>query len=110
MRLPSDAEIHSAAERLTREGVRDLFDDNGQVRHDKRAQVAKAVQMVGNETRLEQVAATDAKKFAARVRQLQDALHEQGVTEESSARVLGAVAAPLWRELKEKTAHVTPKR
>ncbi len=107
MRLPNDAEIQSAAERLTREGVPDLFDANGQVRHDKRAQVAKAIQMAGTETRLDQVAATNAKKFAARVRQLQDALHEEGVIGESSARVLGAVAAPLWRELKEKTAHDT---
>ena len=107
MRMPNDTEILAAALQLTREGVPDLLDADGQVRHDKRAQVAKAIQMAGTETRLDQVAATNAKKFAARVRQLQDALHEEGVIGESSARVLGAVAAPLWRELKEKTAHDT---
>lgn len=106
-RIPGDDEIQAAAERLTREGVKDLLDENGRVRSDKRAQVARTVQIAVTEVRREQTATTDAQAFAARIHQLEQALDEQGCRYETTARVVGAIAAPLWRELKETTAHGT---
>lgn len=97
--LPTDSEIHAAAEQL---GV---LDENGEVPVNKRAQVAKALTLAAKETRQQASAATDSAAFAQRIRQVQDALQHEGVSGDSSARVLGAIAAPLWREVKEKTAH-----
>ncbi|UAJ16192.1 hypothetical protein SEA_MALIBO_15 [Gordonia phage Malibo] len=106
-RIPSDDEIQSAAERLTREGVKGLLADDGRVRHEKRAQVARATQIAATETRIERTVTTNASSFAARIHQLEQALDEQGCRYETTARVLGAVAAPLWRDMKETTAHDT---
>lgn len=97
--IPTDAEIHAAAEQL---GV---LDENGDVPAHKRAQVAKALTLAAKESRQQVSAATDCEAFAQRIRQVQDALQHEGVSGDSSARVLGAIAAPLWREMKEKTAH-----
>jgi hypothetical protein len=109
-RIPDAAEIQAAAQRLTAEGVPDLLDGNGIVRPDKRAQVAKVVQRAATETRQAELVATNATTFAARIREIEKELDAAGVRYETTARVVGAIAAPLWRELKENTAHAKPAR
>lgn len=109
-RIPDAAEIQAAAERLTADGVPNLLDNNGCVRPDKRAQVAKAIQIAATETRQTAVIATNATTFAARIREIEKELDAAGVRYETTAQAVGAIAAPLWRELKESTAHAKPAR
>lgn len=108
--IPSDAAIQAAAERLTSEGVPNLLDDNGIVRPEKRAQVAKATQVAATATRQAEVIATNATTFAARIREIEKELDAAGVRYETTAQAVGAIAAPLWRELKENTAHAKSAR
>lgn len=95
--MPTAAEIQAAAERLTREGVPDLLGADGGVRHEKRAQVAKAIQMAATETSRQEHITHNATAFAKRVRAIQDALDAEGIRTDTTAAVLGAIAAPLWR-------------
>lgn len=109
-RTPTDDEIHAAALQLAESGVPDLFDEQGRVRREKRGQVAKSLHMAATETRQAQQVTTNAATFAARVKEIESALDTEGVRYDTTARVLGAIAAPLWRELKENTAHAKPAR
>lgn len=97
--IPTDAEIFAAATEL---GV---LDEHGRVPPGKRAQLAKTIQLAAHETTHRNYGADDAEGFATRIMQFQDALDDVGVRPETAARVIGAIAAPLWREMKEQTAH-----
>ena len=94
MRLPTDSEIHAGAERL---GLL----ENGQVPPAKRAQIARAVQMADAETAATTTQHASDAAFAYRIREMQSAFEKAGVGHDNTAAVLGAIAAPLWREMKE---------
>lgn len=95
LHVPSDAEIHAAARELG------LLDAQGQVPPGKRAQIARAVQIAANETRVDEVVAGSGESFARRVRRVQDELDSAGVRPEATVTVLGAISAQLWRDTKE---------
>ena len=99
MKVPTDSEIRNAAEQL---GV---LDENGEVPANKRAQVAKALQLAAHDTRQEKSSVADVEGFARRIKQVLDALKSECIPTESVDRVLGAIAPSVWREMKEKTAH-----
>ena len=106
-RLPTDAEIQRTAERLTADGATDLLDEHGGVLATKRGKVAKALQLAADETARTARVAAASEPFAAQIARYERDLLAQNVTPETAARVIGAIAPQLWRDMKEKeaTAH-----
>ncbi|MFC0314483.1 hypothetical protein ACFQNE_02065 [Gordonia phosphorivorans] len=96
--VPSEQELRAAAAELG------IADADGNYPRDKRAQLAAAVQSARTEVRETRAAHVERAQFVAEVALLEKQLLEAGVKEQTTAGVVAAMSAALWRGTRKETA------
>lgn len=99
-KAPTEAEIQAAAEQLG------LVDEHGRYDRAKRGHLAKAVMIARAERKSAAKANTKRSRFVAEVAALESELITAGVTPQTTAGVVAAMSAALWRGVREETAQL----